>query len=467
MLTLPFDGYSWNFSQHAIALQPNNLFALLSAASLFEGQIKVGQGINELLISDSILTSNMRNGKPDAWRDYQQILAETGLIYSTKLEKKIRITEAGRLLLSGEIGFSELMTIQSLRYQYPNGLKISFVDNQINSGVLIKPGLLILRILIELLNNGKKPLISVDQCQNFLLPIVRNADWHKAYLHLHNNTPCNPNANRHSRRNIQDWFKFLSITNLFELFAIKGTQYITLTNKVQNNIAFYNSICLMGENIDDFWIPVDKSSSSMMHWFANYGHIPTEYFSLLETDMTEEYVLENYFDTTEDIEIIKKGKSIKLSEIPQDGIKKIIGINDGYKMKINSGYIKRQEKTKLHDEIINQLVSYYRSMGHQVYEDKQSIDLLVRHGDDKISLFEVKTATLRNIFQRSRLAVGQVIEYGYRYNLDHGCEPNKYIAFNIDMESQSWLRQYINDYLNIGLVSVLGENIKFFQSFSH
>jgi hypothetical protein len=82
MSPLPYNEYTWNFSQHAIALQPNNLFPLLGAASIFEGQTNFSEKINKLLISQNVLTSNIRNGKPDAWRDYQQILAETGLIYN-------------------------------------------------------------------------------------------------------------------------------------------------------------------------------------------------------------------------------------------------------------------------------------------------------------------------------------------------------------------------------------------------
>lgn len=130
--------------------------------------------------------------------------------------------------------------------------------------------------------------------------------------------------------------------------------------------------------------------------------------------------------------------------------------------KINSGFIKRREKTKLHDEIVNQLAFYYKTQGCKVYEDKQSVDLLVKSSNSGTSIFEVKTATLRNIFSRSRLAIGQVLEYGYRYNQDYGLEPKKNVVFNIDMENQSWLKEYINNHLNIGLVSVLGGDIKVF-----
>lgn len=466
MKALPFNGYTWNFSQHAIALQPSNLFSLLSAASLFEGQSGFGNSINKLLISNNVLTSNIRNGKPDAWRDYQQILAETGLIVSTKLERNLRITEAGRLLLSGEIGVSELMSIQALRYQYPNGLKNAFFESQYNSGILIKPGVLILRILLELYKNGIEPKISIDQCQNYLLPIIRNDDWLLAYQQIRNNDNPSSLVNRHARRNIQDWFKFLNVTNIFEILSTNKQSYITLTSAVKSRIDFYNSICSYSESPNTFWIPTSLDNSFFLSWFRHFGHIPTEYFKLLEEELTDVYLNQNYFEIPEEIDddnVVKKGKNIILSEVPEDGIEVFSTFNDcGIEEKVNSGFIKRREKTKLHDEIINQLVFYYRAKGYKVFDDKQSVDLLIKSEQDEISIFEVKTATLRNIFQRSRLAVGQVLEYSYRYNLDYGVNPQKNLVFNIDMAYQSWLKQYINGHLNIGLISVLGDDIKIF-----
>ncbi|WP_321515052.1 AlwI family type II restriction endonuclease [Marinifilum fragile] len=464
MNKLAFDGYTWNFSQHAIALQPSNLFSLLSAASLFEGKSSFGESINNLLISENVLTSNIRNGKPDAWRDYQQILAETGLIYSTKLERNLKISEAGRLLLSGEIGFSELMSIQALRYQYPNGLKFAFIENQLKTGVLIKPGVLVLRILIELFKNGKNSKLSIDQCQNFLLPITRNQDWDKAYYNVVN-LPPDSRVNRHSRRNIQDWFKFLNVTSIFQIEIINRETFISLRRNVLDNLALYESICSFSENPITFWIPDNLDKANYLTWFGHFGHIPTEYFVLLEEELNTEYLEYNYFDSKVDFEDteVKKGKNINLSEITTD-FKPILTDEkeELFEKKINSGYIKRREKTKLHDEIVSQLAIYYKSKGGQVFEDKQSVDLLVKMNNTDTSIFEVKTATLRNIFQRSRLAVGQILEYGYRYNQDYGIVPEKNVVFNVDMENQKWLKEYINNHLSIGLVSVLGKDIKMF-----
>ena len=463
-MNLPYDGYSWNFSQHAIALKPENLFSLLSAASLFEGKSKFSSDINILLQKQGVLTDNVRDDKLDAWRDYQQILAETGLICSTKLEKTLQITEAGRLLLSGEIGFSELMTIQALRYQYPNGLKISFQEQQCRSNILIKPGLLVLRILIELYKTGDEPKISIDQCQNYLLPIKRNDSWMDAFYMVKNNPSPSSTVNRHSRRNIQDWFKFLNTTDIFTVFLQNRKAYVALTPKVISDIPLYDAICDLGEDVSSFWMadPDDKLHS--LTWFFYYGRIPTQYYSTMDTELEQEYISENYYgsEKTDDDEITKN-VNIGLSEIPETGIPELSAFDvENVKETVNSGFVKRREKTKLHNEIINTLAKCYREQGFKVFDDKQSIDLAVEFGEKDISIFEVKTATLRNIFPRSRLAVGQITEYGYRYLQDFGMEPQKNIVFNIDMDKQPWLTEYVNEYLDIGLVSVLGNERKMY-----
>jgi len=461
---LPYNGYSWNFSQHAIALKPDNLFSLLSAASLFEGKSSFSSEINLVLKKQGVLTDNIRDNKLDAWRDYQQILAETGLICSTKLEKRLQITEAGRLLLSGEIGFSELMSIQALRYQYPNGLKMSFQEQQCEKGVFIKPGTLILRILIELFKLGKTPLLNIDQCQNFLLPVTKNEDWVEAFHKIKNNSATSISNNKHARRNIQDWFKFLNTTDIFDTFVKDRKTWVTLSAKSKRDIAKLESLCSLGENKSKFWLAEPKNKIHNVSWFFEFGHIPTQYYTILDSELEQEYITENFFgsEIIEDDDAIITSK-IGLTEIPDDGIPEISALDaNNIKHKIKSGFIKRREKTKLHNNIINTLAAYYKNKGFRVYDDKQSIDLAVEFSKNDISIFEVKTATLRNLIARSRLAVGQITEYGYRYLQDFGLEPQKNIVFNVDMDKQPWLAEYVNEYLDIGLVSVLGNEKKIY-----
>jgi hypothetical protein len=112
-------------SQHAVGLKPDTLYAFLQCAAPFEGEVRgsFGSKITELMIESNILTSNLRDDVPDAWRDYQQLLAELGLIYSTKISPTLYLTNLAHMFLAGELGFSELVGMQALRYQYPNGQK--------------------------------------------------------------------------------------------------------------------------------------------------------------------------------------------------------------------------------------------------------------------------------------------------------------------------------------------------------
>src|SRR5579872_2347702 len=124
MRDLPYPGYSWSFTQHAIGIEAKTLYGFLGCAALYEGdEGDFGSKITENMTATGLLTANVRGGVNDAWRDYQQILAELGLIYSTKISRKLRLTDAGHMFLAGEIGYSDLMSIQALRYQYPNGQK--------------------------------------------------------------------------------------------------------------------------------------------------------------------------------------------------------------------------------------------------------------------------------------------------------------------------------------------------------
>src|SRR5579872_7159076 len=98
MIQLPYPGHTWSFTQHAIGLEPKTIYDFLNCAAPFVGQ-KTGydRRITSLMIAAGILTANEREGVPDAWRDYQQLLAEIGLIYSTKISSTLKITELGHL----------------------------------------------------------------------------------------------------------------------------------------------------------------------------------------------------------------------------------------------------------------------------------------------------------------------------------------------------------------------------------
>ena len=102
----PYPGFSWSFTQHTgPATYKRTLFELLWAAYEFSGENNYGDHITEHLIQRQLLTANVREdaGRPQAWRDYQQILPELGLIVSTRFTKPsvVTVTPVGLMWLDG------------------------------------------------------------------------------------------------------------------------------------------------------------------------------------------------------------------------------------------------------------------------------------------------------------------------------------------------------------------------------
>jgi hypothetical protein len=71
--------------------------------------------------------------------------------------------------------------------------------------------------------------------QAYLLNIKRNSDWIDAYTAIINNQNPNNKINRHARRNMQDWAKFLSAGELFDLH--NSTRCSTLIKRVEGMTA--------------------------------------------------------------------------------------------------------------------------------------------------------------------------------------------------------------------------------------
>lgn len=486
MRPLPYTGHTWSFTQHAVGLSAGTLYGLLKCAAPFEGLSEdYGQEITNLMVAEGILTQNFRDGRPDAWRDYQQILAEIGLIYSTRSSRRLLITEAGHMFLAGEIGFSELIGAQAFRYQYPNGQKFTIqsrlrealsagnttipntlIELQVNAGLLIKPGTLVIRILIELEILGERASLSASECQAFLMPCRKNSEWHVALSELRNWRTSMFNidqVNRHSRRNIQDWFKFLANTDFCE---INNSGEIILSAYSLHNIELVKNICSEQESADSFWIPIGFDNIYRQQWFEWFGHITFKAQSVLRTqDFTEEYIHRNYIGGTEDEDDNENAITSKLSpEILLSNIDLVrlerdrdFVFNSGSDLnslveKLRRGAQKRHAKTLLHDRIVKELAEKFQTQGAIVSEDPDSVDILAQWPSGEEAIFEVKTVTRRSFQERIRRAIGQVEEYAYRRSLTEHKVSDRIIVVNIELEKEAWQTSFLVDYLKIGLI---------------
>ncbi|WP_146171856.1 hypothetical protein [Pseudoduganella armeniaca] len=481
MRHLPYPGYTWSFTQHAVGIEATTLYGLLACASLFEGQSgDYGAAINTTIINSGLLTANIRDGVADAWRDYQQILAELGLIYSTKICRTLKLTRAGHMYLAGELGYADLMGIQNLRYQYPNGQKSTIqsrqsielatagitrpptlLELQVNSGILVKPGTLLLRLLVELYNSGNSPWISIDECLAFALPCKRNDEWPMAYSEIlaHRQSPSRISViYPHARRNVQDWFKFLSKSDIFD---VTGNR-ILLTENATENLSLLMRALTHEESLNSFWIPASYDLASRLKWFDWFGQIDVSAQRVTEHPLDERYIQKNFVggiesDDIEEMDVITDIQ-LRLTTIDIEELRRTRDFNpireitaEGLE-RINLGAFRRHSKTLLHDRIVASLSAKLQAGGAIVGHDRNSVDLLARWSDANEAIFEVKTVTLRSLSNRLRMATGQLQEYAYRRKSNSKVSPDIVIVINTKIPKDSWQVDFLVNHLNIGLL---------------
>ena len=482
---LPYPGHTWSFTQHAVGLKPETLYNFLKCAAPFVGieSAEYKRNITNVMIKLGILTPNIRKNTPDAWRDYQQILAELGLIYSTKITQTLQITEIGYLYLAKEIGFSELIGIQALRYQYPNGQKstiqkrlkeqltesglespATLLELQTDQGILLKPGTLILRILLELGKLKESSHLTPDECQNFLLPCRKNSEWTESLhgiLSLRKNTVNEPGKQYlFARRNIQDWFKFLSKSDFFE---IDKNGILFLSKYAQANLAWAEACCKMQERIESFWIPTSFDIDSRRSWFSWFGssEAGSQLVIRADVELDSSYVNENYISpsrTNESSHIASNQASdvalsaLDLSTLERDPKFNFNGDLERIVANLEQGAETRHSKTVLHDKMIQQLAEKFIRQGAEVQADPNTIDLYASWPSGNSAIFEIKTVTPRNLSQRLRLAVGQIQEYSYRKDEGRETKSDQVIVINHIVPDDSWSIKFLTEYLQIGLI---------------
>jgi len=480
---LPYPGYSWSFTQHAVGLSARTIYDFLQCAAPFEGAIdNYGNKITSLMIASGILTANERDGTPDAWRDYQQLLAELGLIYSTKISRALTITDIGHMFLAGEIGFSELIGIQALRYQYPNGQKSTIqaglkneltsanfkypstlTELQAQSGILLKPGLLILKVLSELAELGHDPSLSVSECQAFLIPCHKNDEWKAALDEVisHRKSPGSIDSiNRHSRRNIQDWFKFLQKSDYF----LETNGGISLSNFALLNLSTIKAYIVQQQDPSNYWIPTSFDITDRLKWFRWFGNMPYSAQKILRMDPEndESYMKENFVagieeEREEDNVTPTQGVELNLKPIDFKHLSRQTQLalsTDIEKLveSLRKGAQKRHAKTLMHDRIVKDLAGAFASQGATVESDPDSIDLYASWPNGQSAIFEVKTVTHRSLQGRLRSAIGQIEEYSYRRQCAGHPASDRVIVINTNVESCAWQRSFLTEHLGIGLI---------------
>ena len=475
-MTLAYSGYSWSFNHHMGRVNSIELFSLLDVAYRFGKYPNYRSFVNQALVTDGSFTANVRSdsGQVDAWRDYQQILPDLGLLYSTRYIKQPQLTQIGLMYIDGTIGYSELFSTQVLAYQYPNGHKTAIssslkkdlsqtgisippsrMDLDIDSGVLIKPGVLILQILVELYRQGYPPTLDTNECLLALVPTLRNGDWYNSYTRLISLRQINNTFQKDRRlRDVQEWFQFLGQSE----FGVKEGNRISLSPTVLDQIERLQEILDFHSDPVNFWMPQSSSKDeNAISWYEFFGSPSIESQWLTSDELiNSEYLSENYPDSKASDEIDNSNIVLETTEISlrpySPSIPEISDIDESINVEnVIQGRMTRLEKTRQHQEIVAQLAVKLTSLSYNVSDDPNSVDLLAEKNGTE-TIFEVKTINRKNFRPRIRLGIGQLSEYRYRRQIQTQLRPNSILVLSNSLKLQLWEPDYFASDVNIGIL---------------
>lgn len=487
--TLPYLGYNWSMNHHMGVATEKNLYALVWAASVFGQNADPDYDINNYLIANNLLTRNIRSdtGQPDAWRDYQQIASELGLLFSTRIQREITPTPLGLAFIEDKIKFNELLTLQALRYQYPNGHKSNISSSlrkqligtpfynvstltelQEITGVQIRPAVLIWRVLRELQIRGENESLTVLETQMFLLPCIKHTDTLKAVeAIIHSRQISETFYNIRPNREIQEWFRFLLGTPLF----VRGkgrNQSIAISNFGKEQTNEIDSICSRLENPDTFWMPDLVNQSNNVTWYAEFGAIDLS-LTTISSENAEFVSDESEFEDEERSPKTNSLQSINLRPFNSKNLFPQDETSTNTEDKNNSviSYDKNISKVQhtLHDKMIVMIANTCRQNGGQVFDDPKSVDLLVEFENYEF-LIEVKSVTSHNFVKRLRLALGQLLHYDYLRNFESHSLNRKVVAFTARVPKDSWSISFVKDFLDFDLLTLGNQGLELNSNFA-
>ena len=459
---------------------PEHLYHILWAANTYSHNPDPSPEINSYLGVNRQWTRNVRedSGQPDAWRDYQQILSEMGLIYSLEVLPQITLTPIGLALLDGSMGFSEVMTLQALRLQYPNGHHLvinpaertllagteyvpvnTLVELQVFAGVRVRPAVLVWRVLRALTERGEAAELSVDDLECYLSRCSVNADFEAcatAIISARRGGIAYPRLGQRERRNFQEWMKLLRLTSIFWLSGGRRPT-LTLSGFACNHVEEIDGLCRSLEEPASFWNAGNGGPADRMRWYSDLGGVDLSIPELpaaegVDFDEAREYVgKKEPEEDRQEFEGSLTGGRIDLHEF--QGLQE--GGGSRGEVNIHSVYSAELSKSahRLHDQMVLLIAQTCLARGARIYEDKRSVDLLIEHQQREF-IVEVKSVTARNFVARMRLALGQVLHYDYLRSSHTQLPRRKVIAFAAQIPSTSWSIPFLNNFVGTDLLTL-------------
>lgn len=466
---LPFPGYSWPITQHMGVLRHKTLYALTWAAMTFADEPDPAVRINEYLVTNKIFPADIRadSGQPDVWRDYQQILSEFGLMVSRQCLKSITLTPLGLAYAQREIGFRELMTLQVLRYQYPNGhkhtidpaLKRSLQSTGFRAvksrdelfavtGVMVRPATLTLGTMFSLHDMGLEPSITLDEFEGVIMRSKRNEET-EACAH---EIAANRGVRRaytsapETRRNASDWLKFMGLS---DLFTLRNKSAVRVSDAAMSNPEALKTVIVDLSKPESFWIPASFNRNERLTWYLFFGTPDVSGVGLATHEKTEDFV--EWKDTA---------GSVSLHDFP-DRAPHRKGRRQGNVVSVYPA-AQSESQSRLHDLLCELIADLARQRGASVYYDPDSVDLLVTTSGSNY-VIECKSVTPTNYRKKLRYAIGQVLNYSYWLEQSGRRISQSLVGVTAEVPPDHWSVHFLTSHINMGMVSLHGGDLRTFS----
>jgi hypothetical protein len=478
---LPYPGYLWRLNHHMGKATPGLLYQILWAGNKFAGNDDPSANINHYLIANNLWTPNVRadSGQPDAWRDYQQILSELGLIYSQEItpDHRITLTPLGLAFLDRSMRFSEIMTLQALRFQYPNGHHVqvstqqraeiaatpharvkTYTQLQRRTGVLIRPAVLTWRVLRRLLELGSAAQVSPTEFDSYLMRCSKNSEYPEcveAIIRARAGGVQLDRLGQNQRRDAGEWMRFLRFTTLFEGVGRRRLG-VRISNFGGEHAAEIDEMCTALETEASFWQPGTVSPADRQRWYAEFGGVDLSIPNLPQMEPPADAVQEELAEEPEEEEESPVGNLPGGGRIELHAFQGI-HIDDSPLSNLTIESVSSAELTKashrLHDVVVLLIAETCKSKGAAVFDDPGSVDLLVQH-ERREFIIEVKSVTPRNFISRLRYALGQVLHYDFLRAPDSQLPRRKVIALAANVPPDSWSVRFLNNHLDMDLLTL-------------
>lgn len=457
------------------------LYPLAWAAATYASSEDPATRINEYIVTNDLLPPNIRmdRGQPDVWRDYQQLLTELGLMFSTQGRRRIILTPLGLAFVDKALPFAETVTLQALRYQYPNGHHV-FLDAVVRrqlagtgleempslarlqqlTGVQLRPAVLIWQVLRSLEKRGESVAVSVNEIQGHLMRCSSHADVENCVAGIIAARTARIGLPRlGDRRNAQDWIKFLLLTPLFDGSSGAGA-YIKLSEYGIRECAEIDSICAKLAEPGSFWVPAALDTIDRVEWYARFGELDMG-VRLIPEITPDERAEEEVTSEEEEIETdsgVSAG-AINLRPFNPQVFGAVEGAHRGAAT-IDSSYDAAhvREKRKLHDRMVLLIGEVCRRKTGEIWEDPDSLDLVALFEGTEF-LVEVKTVTSRNFIKRLRYALGQLHHYDYLRSVQSQRPRRKVVALAAHVPGDMWCIPFLNNHMDFDLLSLEGRTL--------